>query len=126
MKKKWLIIIGIIILLITVAALVFFYFAPKWSELSYEAIVQETVTTSDGEVRLIVQRTTEIYGDPLNSLCISEDTVLCDTNGTEIHLEDFHPGDAVKVTLKDAFNEEKPFYYPTVYEIRFIEASEGR
>ncbi len=118
MKKKRLIIIGIIISFITVAALVFFYFAPKWSELSYEAIVQETVTTSDGEVRLIVQRTTEIYDDPLNSLCISEDTVLCDTNGTEIHLEDFHPGDAVKVTLKDAFNEEKPFYYPTVYEIK--------
>lgn len=28
---------------------------------------------------------------------------------------------AVKVSLKDAFTEEVPFYYPTVYEIRIID-----
>ena len=27
----------------------------------------------------------------------------------------------VKVTLKDAFTEETPFYYPTVYEIEVLE-----
>ena len=43
----------------------------KWSKLSFEAIVQEVVTQPDGETRLIVERTTEVYGNPLNSLSIS-------------------------------------------------------
>lgn len=30
------------------------------------AVVQETVTQSDGEIRLIVERITEIYGSPFN------------------------------------------------------------
>lgn len=124
MKKKQLLIAGTIILLITVAALVFACSVPKGNELSFEAVVQESVTRPDGEACLIVKRTTEIYANPLNSLCISEDTVLCDANGTEIHLEDFQPGDAVKVTLKNAFVEEIPFYYPTVYEIRVISGNE--
>lgn len=125
MKKKQLLIIGAVILLIIAAIVVFIFSAPKGNELSFEAVVQETVTRSDGEVCLVVERTTEIYANPLNSLSISEDTVLCDANGTKIHLEDFQPGDAVKVTLKNAFVEEMPFYYPTVYEIRMISATNG-
>ena len=74
-----------------------------------------------GENRLIVERTTEIYGSPLNSLHIGEETKLLDANGNRISVEDLQPGTKVKVTLKDAFTEETPFYYPTVYEIRVIE-----
>ena len=110
--------------MIAIAVIVFIFSAPKGNELSFEAVVQESITRPDGEVCLIVERTTEIYANPLNSLCISEDTVLCDANGTEIHLEDFQPGDSVKVTLKNAFVEEIPFYYPTVYEIRIISSNE--
>lgn len=117
MKKKRLL---IAILLITFAALAFIFLAPKGNELSFEAVVQETVTRSDGEKCLIVERTTEIYADPLNALCISNGTVLYSASGIKIQLEDFQPGDAVKVTLKNAFAEETPFYYPTVYEIRII------
>ena len=90
----------------------------KWSEKSFEAVVQETVTQSDGEIRLIVERTTEIYGDPMNSLGISEETKLVDANGEEIAIGDFQQGDTVSVTLKDSFTEETPFYYPVVYEIK--------
>ena len=40
------------------------------------AVVKETVTQPDGEICLIVERTTEIYGDPINSLGIGKDTKL--------------------------------------------------
>jgi len=86
----------------------------------YEAVVQETVTMSDGEIRLIVERTTEIYGNPLNSLHIGEETELLDIDGNKISVEDLQPGIKVKVTLKDSFTEETPFYYPIVYEIKTI------
>lgn len=119
MKKK-IIIVGIVVLLIATAATVISSI-PKWSEKSFEAIVQETVTMPDGEIRLIVERTTEIYGKPLNSLHIGEETKLVGTDGNTISVEDLHPGVKVKVILKDAFTEETPFYYPTVYEIAIIE-----
>ena len=96
---------------------------PKWSEKSFEAVVQETVTMQDGEIRLIVERTTEIYGNPLNSLHIGEETKLLDMDGNKISIEDLQPGIKVKVTLKDAFTEEIPFYYPTVYEVKIIRSA---
>ena len=94
--------------------------SPKWSRLSFEAVVQETITQPDGEVRLIVEQTTEIYSSPMNSLGISESTEIVDTDGNPIMLEEIQSGDIVKVILKNAFNEEKTFYYPTVYEIQLI------
>lgn len=69
---------------------------------------------------MIVERTTEIYSNPMNSLGISEGTEIVDTDGNPIMIEEIQPGDIVKVILKNAFNEEKPFYYPTVYEIQLI------
>ena len=119
MKKK-IYFVGIGVLLV-VAVIVLLTSIPKWSEKSFEAVVQETVTMPDGETRLIVERTTEIYGNPLNSLHIGEETKLLDTDGKTISVEDLQPGVKVKVTLKDAFTEEVPFYYPTVYEIRIID-----
>lgn len=124
-KRKRLLIAASVLLVIAITVVVVITQSPKWSRLSYEAVVQETVTRPDGEVCLIVQRTTEIYANPLNSLSISSDTVLCDANDAEIHLEDFQPGNTVKVTLKDSFIEETPFYYPTVYEIRAIKTVDG-
>ena len=119
MKKK-IIIVGIVVLLIAAAAAVISSI-PKWSEKSFEAVVQETVTMPDGEIRLIVERTTEIYGEPLNSLHIGEETKLVGTDGNTISVEDLQPGYKVEVTLKDAFTEETPFYYPTVYKVELVE-----
>lgn len=119
MKKK-IYFVGIGVLLV-VAVIVLFTSIPKWSEKSFEAVVQETVTMPDGETRLIVERTTEIYVNPLNSLHIGEETKLLDTDGKTISVEDLQYGIKVKVTLKDAFTEETPFYYPTVYEIEVLE-----
>lgn len=120
MKKKRIIFVGVGALLIA-AVIALFSSATKWSEKSFEAVVQETVTMADGEIRLIVERTTEIYADPLNSLHIGEETKLVDAEGVTISIEDLQPGYKVKVTLKDAFTEETPFYYPTVYAIRLME-----
>lgn len=97
--------------------------SPKWSQRAFEAVVKETVTQSDGETRLIVERTTEIYGDPINSLGISKDTKLLDIDGKNISAKDIPSGSSVKVTVKDAFTEETPFYYPVVYEIKVISSS---
>lgn len=119
MNKKG-IIIGGIILLIAVAAIGMITQSSKWSQRSFEAIVKETVIQSDGEIRLIVERTTEIYDDPLNSLGISKDTQLLGPDGKNISANDIPNGSSVKVTVKDAFNEETPFYYPVVYEIQMI------
>ena len=121
MKKK-LIFVGIAVLLVA-AVIGFFSSVPKWSEKTFEAVVQETVTMPDGEIRLIVERTTEVYGNPLNSLHIGEDTKLLDMDGSTISIEDLEPGHKVKVTLKNAFTEEAPFYYPIVYEIVLIDAN---
>lgn len=123
MKKKKLIIIGGIVLVVVAAAIAMFTQSSKWSQRSFEAVVKETVTQTDGEVRFIVERTTEIYGDPLNSLGISTDTKLLDTDGKDISVNDIQPGSSIKVTVKDAFTEETPFYYPVVYEIKLISTS---
>lgn len=121
MKKKKIMIIGVIaVLIIAIVGITAVSQSSKMSERSFDAVVQEIVTQSDGEVRLIVERTTEIYGDPVNSLGISEDTKLLDADGNEISINDFQQGSKVTVNLKDAFIEETPFYYPTVYEIKLI------
>ena len=119
MKNKKYIIIGVIVLVI-IAVVVMITQSSNWSKISFEAVVQETVVQSDGETRLIVERTTEIYGNPLNSLGISDQTELLNADREEISINDFQQGDIVSVTLKDAFTEEIPFYYPIVYEIRLI------
>lgn len=121
MKKKKIVIIGIGILLVIIAVIVLFASNSKWSETRFEAVVQETITMPDGEIRLIVKRTTEIYGDPLNSLHIGEEIKLLDMGGKTITVENLKSGIKVKVTLKNAFTEETPFYYPTVYEVKIIE-----
>lgn len=122
MKKKKIMIIGVIaVLIIAIVGITAVSQSSKMSERSFDAVVQEIVTQSDGEVRLIVERTTEIYGDPINSLGISEDTKLLDADGEEISVKDFQQGSKVTVNLKDAFIEETPFYYPTVYEIKIID-----
>lgn len=119
MKKKKLMIIGVIaVLIIAIVGIVAVSQSSKMSEKSFDAVVQEVVTQSDGEVRLIVERKTEIYGDPVNSLGISKDTKLFDANGNEISVNDLKQSSKVTVKLKDAFIEETPFYYPTVYEIK--------
>lgn len=118
MKKKKPIIIIAAIIAVAFAAVVVVTQSSNWSNLSYEAIVQEMVTMPDGEIRLIVERTTEIHASALNALHIGKETALLDTDGKTISVEDLRPGIKVKVTLKDAFVEEPPFYYPTVYEIR--------
>ncbi len=121
MKKKKIMIIGVIaVLIIAVVGITAVSQSSKMSERSFDAVVQEIVTQPDGEVRLIVERTTEIYGDPVNSLGISEDTKLLDADGNEISVDDFKQGSKVTVNLKDAFIEETPFYYPDVYEIKRI------
>lgn len=121
MKKKKIMIIGVIaVLIIAIVGITAVSQSSKMSERSFDAVVQEIVTQPDGEVRLIVERTTEIYGDPVNSLGISEDTKLLDANGNEISINDFQQGSKITVNLKDAFIEETPFYYPTVYEIKLI------
>jgi len=122
MKKKSLMIIGVMAaLVIVVGIMAVISQSPRWSEKSFEAIVQETVTHPDGDIRLIVERTTEIYGSPVNSLGISEDTKLLGKDGKELSINDLQQGNAVTVTLKDAFTEETPYYYPTVYEIKMID-----
>ena len=120
-KQKTKTILIIVILAVIVSGIILVSQFSKWSELVYEAVVKEIVIQPDGEVRLIVKRTSEIYGSPTNSLGISESTKLLDAQGKEIPISDFEQGTAVKVSLKDAFTEEVPFYYPTVYNIRIID-----
>lgn len=76
MKRKKTIIFGGIVLIIAACAIGLFTQFPKWSQRSFEAVAKETVTQPDGEIRLIVKHTTEIYGDPINSLGIGKDTKL--------------------------------------------------
>ncbi len=122
MKKEKIMIIGVMVILtvIVIGVIVVCQF-PGWSEKSFEATVQEIVAQPDGEVRLIVERTTEIYGSPINSLSISKDTKLLGADGKEISITNLQQGNDVTVTLKDAFTEETPYYYPTVYEIKIID-----
>ena len=122
MKKKKIMIIGVITaLIIAIVGITAVSQSSKMSERSFDAVVQEIVTQPDGEVRLIVERTTEIYGSPINSLGISEVTKLLGGDGKEIAITNFQQGNAVTVTLKDAYTEETPYYYPTVYEIKIID-----
>ena len=107
-KKKW-IIIGVVMFVIIVAVVLTISQSSKWSEVSFEAVVQETITQQDGEIRLIVKRTTEIYESPFNSLSVGNDTELIDKDGNKLTILDFKKGDTVKVTLKNAFTEEMPF-----------------
>ena len=121
MKKKKFVIIGAIaVLIIAIVGITAVSQSTKMSEKSFDAVVEEVLTRPDGEIRLIVERTTEIYGDPINSLGISKDTKLLDADGNEISVDDFKQGSKVTVKLKDAFIEETLFYYPTVYEIKLI------
>ena len=120
MKKKLLIIVACVIAVI-ICGVVVNKKVQKWSEIGYEAVVKETVTQSDGEVRLIVDRTTHIYGDPTNSLGISKNTKILDSKGNEISINSLKKDTPVKVLLKDSSIEEDIFYYPTVYEIRIDE-----
>ena len=102
MKRKKTVIFGCIILIVAVCAIGLFTQSPKWSQRSFEAIVKETVTQPDGETRIIVERTTEIYGNPANSLGISKDTKLLDADGKNISAKDIPSSSSVKVTVKDA------------------------
>lgn len=120
-KQKTKTILIIVIIAVIVSGIILISQFSKWSELAYEAVVKEIVIQADGEVRFIVERTSEIYGSPTNSLGISESTKLLDAQGKEIPISDVKQGTAVKISLKDAFTEEVPFYYPTVYEIRIID-----
>ena len=121
MRRKKRIVIGIMIILAAiVVGVTVVSQSPRWSEKSFKAIVQETVTQPDGEIRLVIERTTEVYGSPVNSLGISEDTKLLGKDGEELSIDDFQQGNVVTVKLKDAFTEEKPYYYPTVYEIKMM------
>lgn len=94
--------------------------SPKWSLLEYEATVQEVVIQPDGERRVIVERTTNLHGSPINSLGISTDTKLLAQNGSAIELDDLTVGSKVQVLTEDSFVEELPFYYPSVHEIRLM------
>lgn len=122
MKKKKLVIVGIVLSVIAVVTALIIL-SPSWSKKTFEGVVKELVTKPNGEIRLIVQRTTEIYADPMNSLHISDDTVLIDSNGETISVDDLQQGYTVEVTLKDSFVEETPFYYPTVYQIEVIDTN---
>ena len=118
-KKKW-IIIGAILFVSIIVVVITISQAPKWSKLSFKAIVQEIVTQPDGEICMIVERTTEIYGNPLNSLSIKDSTELVDESDNKIPITDFNQGDTVMVVLENAFDEESIFYYPTVYKVKLI------
>ncbi len=122
MKKKQIIIIAAATLVLAATVAVLFIQPAKWSQKSFEAVVQETVTRPDGALCLIVDRTTERYSDSLNSLHISEETELIGPDGKKISFNEILPGCNVEVTLKDAFTEEVPFYYPVVYEIKVKES----
>ena len=87
----------LIVLLIAVVGITAVTQSAKWSEKSFDAVVRQAVVQSDGETRLIVERTTEIYGNPVNSLGISKDTKLLDTDGNALSVEDFQQGSAVTV-----------------------------
>lgn len=120
-KKKTKFIIIAVLLAVVACGAILIISSSKWSKLEFKAVVREIVTQPDGETRIVVKQTTEIHGSTMNSLGISEDTKLLDKDGKEIPVSSFVEGTVVKVSLKDAFTEEVPFYYPTVYEIRIIE-----
>lgn len=101
-KRKKLLIIVSVLVVIAITVVVAITQSTKWSHLSFEAVIQETAIQPDGEVRLIVKRTTEVYSDPLGSLQIDENTALIGNDGEAIPID------------------ELPFYYLTVYEIKLL------
>lgn len=82
--------------------------------------MQDIVVQPDGERRVIVERTTNLHGSPMNALGISDTTKLLDQDGSEAELDSLTPGSSVRVSVEDSFVEETPFYYPSVYEIQLI------
>lgn len=110
-NKKYTIII-LLILIVIIGGIVVIRNPQKWSELEFEGVILEVSVQSDDEIRLIIERTTNIYGDSINSLGISEDTKLVSASGNIISIAELEKGMGVKVSLKDAFTEEIPFYYP--------------
>lgn len=59
MKKRKFMIIGVIaVLIIAIVGITVVSQSSKMSEKSFDAVVQEVVTQSDGENRIIVERTT--------------------------------------------------------------------
>jgi len=118
MKKRF-IIIGIAVLIVIIAVAVIIL-PPTWSKGSFEAVVQESVTEQGGVTSLTVEKTTEVYGDPLCALHISESTKIFDDNGNEISVRDIQPGYTVRVTLENSSVEGNPTYYPIVFEIKVI------
>ena len=120
MKKNMFIIVTLVIAVI-VCGVVLKKKSKEWSSIEFKAVVKENVTQSDGVVRLIVDRTTQIYGSPTNSLGISKETKLLDADGKEISINSLKKDTPVKVSLMDSSIEEDIFYYPTVYEIRIDE-----
>jgi len=117
--KKWFIIIGIavLIVIIVVAAIIL---PPTWSKTSFEAVVQESATEQGGIISITALKITEVYGDALCALHISESTKILDENGNEMSVWDIQPGYTVKITLKNSSVEGNPTYYPTVYEVEVI------
>lgn len=120
MKKKKFILLGIAIVIVIISFLIMNP-PSQWSQKTFDAVVEEIVEQPNTETRMIVERTTEIYGNPRNSLGITTDTKLLDSQGKEISISDFQKGDLVRIQLKDAFTEETPFYYPIVYEIKMTD-----
>ena len=52
--------------------------------------------------------------------CMKNIQKLVDEEDNIISITDFSRGDTVMVVLKDSFDEELIFYYPTVYQVRLI------
>ena len=112
MRKKKRMVMGIMIIVAAIVVCVTVVSqSPRWSEKSFEAIVQETVTQPDGEIRLVIERTTEVYGSPVNSLGISGDTKLLGKDGEELSIDDFQQGNADRAygrVCRDHAENEQP------------------
>lgn len=118
-RKRFGLMLAILTAAVIGAILVFSRFADG-SKLSCEAVVQETITMPGGETRLLVERTTKLYGSPYHALGIGKETRLLNAEGKTISVRDLKSGMHVQVSMKDTFIEETPYYYPIVYEIRIL------
>lgn len=117
--KKWFVLLGIVasVSIIVVAVTIA---SGTWSNISFEAVVQERATEQDGIMNLIVEIATEGFIDPLCSLHISENTKILDESGNRILVRDIQVGYTVKVKLKNSSIEGNPTYYPTVFEVKVL------
>lgn len=122
MRKKVVIAIVIIaVLLVGVGALFAVTELPNMmSTRSFEAVVQESAAQQGAIFSLTVQKTTEVYGDPICALHIGDETKLIGADGESISVTDIPPGATVKATLRDSFVEGDPIYYPDVFEIKVL------